>query len=226
MGDIFLAVNLAVEPYGYAVMEQKHLLMNVEHEANRKFTESFISNLELVFKTKNIPLINLKGIGVIKGPGSYTGIRMGVSYVKTLAMSIGCSVFGYTSMRAIALDVSLYETVFAVVVPSKKGRCYFQLFNRLNSGVHPVSKPIELTVDTFKNLLITFTSTLTICGQLEPEFVEICEELTYVSFYYRVIRSDVIVGNVQQLYEDKCESDYQTLFPYYFHSPEIGIIKK
>ena len=129
MNDVFLAVNLAVEPYGYAVMDQKDILINMEYAANRKFTESFISNLELFFKSKHISLSSLKGIGVIKGPGSYTGIRMGVSYAKTLAMSIGCSVFGYTSMYAIALDVSLYETVFAVVVPSKKGRCYFQLFN-------------------------------------------------------------------------------------------------
>lgn len=59
-----------------------------EWQAHRQLAETIHSKIEKLLKSQNQDLENLQGIIVYKGPGSFTGLRIGFSVANSLAYSL------------------------------------------------------------------------------------------------------------------------------------------
>lgn len=65
-----------------------------EWEAGRQFAHEFLGYLRDRLADHNWTLRNITGIGVFRGPGSYTGLRIGMSVLNTLADSLAVPIVG------------------------------------------------------------------------------------------------------------------------------------
>ncbi len=91
-------------------------------------------------KEAGLDRTSIARIAVSHGPGSYTGIRVGVAAAKSLAWALGCGttpvgVGGISSLAAIAQTVIGSNAIddgqeFAVVVDARRGTCYAARFRR------------------------------------------------------------------------------------------------
>ncbi len=68
------------------------------------------------------------------GPGSFTGLRIGVTTAKALAYAIGCQVIGVHTMQAIAARVPTDVERFSVVVDAQRGELFVADFQRTANG--------------------------------------------------------------------------------------------
>ena len=75
----------------------------------------------------------LRGIVVDRGPGSFTGVRVGVTTAKTLAFALDIPVFGVSSLAALAYGAPAARTVLAVR-DAGRGRLYAARFGPLLEG--------------------------------------------------------------------------------------------
>ncbi|HYA35958.1 MAG TPA: tRNA (adenosine(37)-N6)-threonylcarbamoyltransferase complex dimerization subunit type 1 TsaB [Candidatus Binataceae bacterium] len=83
---------------------------------------------------------DLRGIAVGIGPGSFTGLRVGLSYVKGLAFALGCGVVGISTFDAIALGVrEAYPGVgnrpICTIFDARKNEVYAALYRIVADGV-------------------------------------------------------------------------------------------
>src|SRR5690606_26101803 len=76
----------------------------------------------------------LTGVVVGLGPGSYTGLRVGVMSAKTLAYAVGCELVGVETFRAIARRVPVGAATLDVIAEAQQRRRYPQRFTRSDSG--------------------------------------------------------------------------------------------
>ncbi len=97
--------------------------------------ESLLANLSL-----SIPEIDL--MAVAAGPGSFTGVRIGVSTIKGLAFSHGISCIGVSSLEALAWNLAGYSGILCPVINARRNHVYTALFAA--DGVHA---PVRLTPD-------------------------------------------------------------------------------
>ena len=65
------------------------------------------------------------GVGV--GPGSFTGVRIGVATVKGIAIATGAEVVGVTSLDAVAHGIDDEKRAVAAVVSAMKGELFIQV---------------------------------------------------------------------------------------------------
>jgi len=91
---------------------------------------------------------DLDRIAVTVGPGTFTGVRIGLSFARGLKLATGCPVVALTTLEAIAANVSAGEagnatTPIAVAVDARRGEIYFQMFN---ADLSPASEPAALAV--------------------------------------------------------------------------------
>lgn len=75
---------------------------------------------------------DLDGVLVSRGPGSYTGLRVGIISAKTLAYATGCALLAIDTFAAIALQAPADAQNVDVIADAQQGNVYVQRF-----GTHP-----------------------------------------------------------------------------------------
>ena len=87
-------------------------------------------------------------VAVSAGPGSFTGIRIGVSAAKTIAWALGLPTLAISTLRVIACNVST-DGEFAVVLDARRGACYGARFRRRGDVVERVTEDQCCTSEEF-----------------------------------------------------------------------------
>jgi tRNA threonylcarbamoyladenosine biosynthesis protein TsaB len=80
----------------------------------RSFSESLLSTVDEVLREAEVALGELKAVVVVRGPGSFTGIRIGVSAAKGLAEGLGIPLIALSRLELVARK-SLGESAVAVL---------------------------------------------------------------------------------------------------------------
>ncbi len=78
---------------------------------------------------------DLSGVIVSLGPGSYTGLRVGIVSAKTLAFATGCALWGVETFAAIARQAPTDASTIDVVADAQQGKIYVQRFVGGQPGV-------------------------------------------------------------------------------------------
>lgn len=80
---------------------------------------------------------DLGRIAVTTGPGSFTGLRIGLSAARGLGLALDISVIGVPSLAALSLDADCNPV--AVLVDARRGEAYFQLFSGPAIPIRPAA---------------------------------------------------------------------------------------
>src|ERR1700685_4685945 len=71
--------------------------------APRRHAQTLVSQIEATLGRLEFKMADLEGVAVSVGPGSFTGLRVGVVCAKTLAYAIGCPLAAGDTLAAIAV---------------------------------------------------------------------------------------------------------------------------
>src|SRR5207245_2934455 len=72
----------------------------------------------------------LDAVFVSRGPGSYTGLRVGIMSAKTLSYATGCALLGIETFAAVAHQAPVGMARLDVIADAQQGRVYVQSFER------------------------------------------------------------------------------------------------
>jgi len=92
-----------------------------------------------VVSEAGISLAHLRRIGVTTGPGSFTGLRVGLAFARTLAMTLDCECVGLSSLEALAATAPRSGTTLAAI-PSRQDL----MFVAFQVDGEPVAAPDQL----------------------------------------------------------------------------------
>lgn len=95
----------------------------------------------------------ITAVGVTSGPGSFTGVRIGVATAKGLAWALGCELVAVTSLEAMAAallaDAAAEAELAVPVLDARRGELFAGLFRRAGSWVEPVLPPAAAAPDAW-----------------------------------------------------------------------------
>jgi tRNA threonylcarbamoyladenosine biosynthesis protein TsaB len=81
---------------------------------------------------------DLQAVFVSRGPGSYTGLRVGIMSAKTLAFATGCALLAIDTFAAIARQAPADVTSLDVMADAQQEKVYVQRFERPSPAADPV----------------------------------------------------------------------------------------
>lgn len=103
-------------------------------EAQRRHGRDLIPRIKAILGEARLNCLEIEVIGVGVGPGSYTGLRVGVTAAKTLAYATGAALVGLDSLHAIALNAPAEALSISVIADAQRGDIYLADFFREAPG--------------------------------------------------------------------------------------------
>lgn len=123
---IVLGIDTSDYANALGVVDGGRVLAEVNYPAATSSIEKITLNIDDVLRRADLALADIRGIGVGLGPGSWTGIRIGVTVGKMLAFSLNIPVAGVSTLEVLAygvhkesrpviavIDVGAGDTVYA-----------------------------------------------------------------------------------------------------------------
>jgi tRNA threonylcarbamoyladenosine biosynthesis protein TsaB len=93
-------------------------------------SEIILPLVDSVLKRARIGLLDVAGIAVSVGPGSFTGIRIGLSTVKGLVYGTDIPAFGISTLQASAARVTNFDGIVCSLLDARKNEAYSALFHK------------------------------------------------------------------------------------------------
>jgi tRNA threonylcarbamoyladenosine biosynthesis protein TsaB len=113
-------IVLGIDTSGYAnavgVVDRERVLAEETFTAKTDSLEQIVDNIDMILKRAGITLNDMGGIGVGLGPGSWTGIRVGVTVGKMLAFSAEKPVSGVPTLEALAYTARGEHNLICAVI--------------------------------------------------------------------------------------------------------------
>jgi len=131
-----LAIDTSNYVLGIAIIDDQKVIG--EYITNVKINHSIrvMPAIERLMKECEVTPSELTKIVVAKGPGSYTGVRIGVSIAKTLAWTLNIPLVGISSLSILAASTARYFQGFvSPVFDARRGQIYTGLYQYENGQI-------------------------------------------------------------------------------------------
>lgn len=123
-----LAMDSTAVAASSAVVEDEKILAESYSNVRLTHSQTLMPMVESMLRCAEIPLESIDLFAVNAGPGSFTGVRIGVAAVKGLGVGTGKPCVGTSTLEALAFHTQCYPD--AVICPVMDARCA-QVYNAL-----------------------------------------------------------------------------------------------
>lgn len=125
---LVLAVDTAFTQGSVALAQGEQVLARRSLDPERTNSATVLPAMEQVLAEAGCSLKDLSGLAVTRGPGYFTGLRIGLSTVLGLAMGLGLKVQAISSLRLLAAGVPDFEGALWVLADARRGLLYAGAF--------------------------------------------------------------------------------------------------
>ena len=140
---IVLALDTATGACSAAVTRDGEVPAALSEPMTRGHQERLAPLVEAVMAAADIPFTALDRIGVTVGPGSFTGLRVGLAFAKGLGLALDRPCIGVGTLEAFAAS-DPGKGLTAAVIDAKRGQVYLQVFQDAVSVMAPDVLPLEI----------------------------------------------------------------------------------
>jgi tRNA threonylcarbamoyladenosine biosynthesis protein TsaB len=140
-----------------------HLRRTRQLDETRRHARDLAPAVAELLATENWKPRDLNGVIVSRGPGSYTGLRVGIMAAKVLAYATGVPLIAVESFQAIAAQVQPEVTRLDVLADAQQDKIYVQPFARQGAEA-PLLPAAALTIRLFPDWLAERNATAWVSG--------------------------------------------------------------
>src|SRR5690606_599843 len=134
--------------------EGETLVLKEDYNTNYSHAESLHVFIEEVVKKANIQLSQINAIAVSKGPGSYTGLRIGVSAAKGLCFSLGIPLISVDTLESLAYQVNIESGIIIPLLDARRMEVYSTIYDNKHHKIRTIEAEI-ISETSFSHYLKT-----------------------------------------------------------------------
>lgn len=124
-----LSVDSATDIGALGLIDGERVLGDVNLHLHHRQSERLLINLKNMLQEAEITQRQLEGLAVGLGPGSFTGLRIGVTMVKTMAQFLEIPVVGLSTLEILAAGIYQQPGWLLPVIDARNTRVYTALFS-------------------------------------------------------------------------------------------------
>lgn len=232
---MLLAVDTSTSQIGLALYDGAQILAESLWTGKARHTMELAPAVAEMLTRTGIKIEQLKALGVASGPGSFTSLRVGISFVKGLALACSLPVIGISTLDVVAASQLPGKLPLACLLPSGRGRFALGWYHSLKSDAQyhlesfsgpelfhwqAQGSPLIITVEALSS---SIEHDSMICGDLdaiERQTLKKNPHIQLVSPALSVRRPALLAELAYARWQAGDVDDVGTLAPVYLHIAE------
>jgi tRNA threonylcarbamoyladenosine biosynthesis protein TsaB len=215
---MLLAIDTSTQYLGVALYDGICVLSESIWLSPNHHTVDLAPTIEAIFNRTEQSITGLNAVAVALGPGSFTGLRIGLAFCKGLALSCNVPIIGIPSLDVLAYGQPVTDVNLATLLKAGRGRLavawYFAEAGKwMSKG--------ELENLTYEDFVNQIESPSTICGEVSRDLVEMVlenhDDVFIASPAVSLRRPSFLAELAWNRWKDGDVDDPRTLKPVYLH---------
>ena len=140
-----LAIDTSSKICSVAILEDKKIILEKHSDDERTHSQKLMPIIDSVFKETKLTLDDIELLACCQGPGSFTGIRIGISTVKAFADVKNIPIVGITSLESLAYNIK-NNSIIASIIDAKNTNVYFAMYELKDGKYKQIIEPIATDI--------------------------------------------------------------------------------
>ncbi|PHK48677.1 tRNA (adenosine(37)-N6)-threonylcarbamoyltransferase complex dimerization subunit type 1 TsaB [Staphylococcus edaphicus] len=149
----YLLIDTSNQPLSVAVMQDDKVLSEYNTNEKKNHSIQLMPAISKIIDESQINKSELDAIVVAQGPGSYTGLRIGVTVAKTLAYALNTKLYGVSSLKALAATVKEENILIVPVFDARREAVYTGIYMNQNGYLIQMIEDQYLTISELIEML-------------------------------------------------------------------------
>lgn len=221
---IVLSIDSATESASCAILDNEKLLGEVSLNNKKQHSAVLMPLVDSLLKNLQLTIKDIDGFVISKGPGSFTGLRIGMSMVKGLSQGSNKPFVSVSSLDALAYNMAYTGGIICPILDALRDNVYTALYSFENGILVKNTDYMALHIDELIELLKDLNKPVTFIGDAVDKFrVKLQEGVLQVSFapkHINLARASSLGELGIKLLEEGIYDDLYTSAPIYLRKPQ------
>ena len=142
-----LAVDSSALTATVAVLKDGEIKGEMSFTTALTHSETIMPMVDEVLHKSGLTINDIDLFACSEGPGSFTGLRIGIGTVKGLAYGLGKKVCGISTLESLAYNISYTDMLIAPIMDARRGQVYNALYKYEDGKLVTVCEPMALSVE-------------------------------------------------------------------------------
>ena len=138
-----LAIDTATKVCSIALCRDQEVLAEYTINMGMTHSEGLLPQIEQLLNRCKVEKNSIELLAVSMGPGSFTGLRIGLATAEAMAYSWHCCLHGVDTLEALAYNIPLEGILLSPVLDAQKGN-YYQALYKWETGQLVKLSPVEV----------------------------------------------------------------------------------
>ena len=177
-----------------AISEDGKITGEIKEDLGKDLSVFTLDKIKNMLDANNVPINTIDKFIVVNGPGSFTGIRIGVTISKVLALMLNKKISTISSLQAMALS-SIEDTSYKVpLIDARRGYVYSGIYDKDNNII---LKDQYIKFDTLKCIIEQLPGNYSI---ITNNNIEILNKEKYSPNFEKILNAAVDIESVNPHY--------------------------
>lgn len=219
-----LALDTSTMMASCAVMNEERVLGEYSLNQEMSHSEKLVPMIKVMLDDLNLKISDIDLYAVAIGPGSFTGLRIGVATIKAFAHMFDKPIIGVSTLEALAFNLP-YNDIVVPMIDARRNRVYTGIYSWESGGLKTIMKPDAMEIDDLLKILYENYSRVVVTGDGVNLYFNKIEEILMHSVNYATMGlNHCKASSIGELafikYNDGIRDSYYTLVPDYLRKSQ------
>ncbi|HZJ84150.1 MAG TPA: tRNA (adenosine(37)-N6)-threonylcarbamoyltransferase complex dimerization subunit type 1 TsaB [Syntrophomonadaceae bacterium] len=149
---LVLAVDSATPCAGVALVEDNNVLYEELANLGKTHSQTLMPMIDRALQVGGFSIMDLSAIAVTVGPGSFTGLRIGMGTVKGLSLASGKPIVAVSTLETIAYNLTGLSHLVGVLLDARKQEVYTAVYDVQGFAPQALSAELAISPEEFVDL--------------------------------------------------------------------------
>ena len=159
-----LAFETSAKAASVALMENGKLLGEAYQNTGLTHSQTLMVMAEDLLKTCNLTPKDVEAVAVAAGPGSFTGVRIGVAAAKGFAWGAELPCYGVSTLEAMARNLGVYQGYVVLAMDARRSQVYTAIFHAEKGVLNRVEEDMAISLEELGNKIKNFEEPVFLVG--------------------------------------------------------------